>query len=155
IARRWTALCLLANHGRFVADEAALGLNDLDALKPARVEGAERVRDVEGGALLLGFHLGPPRIWLSLRAAGLPARMVARFEESRRDPRWSKVVATGDVIPMPRDEAGRLQALYRIRSLLRQKALVMMPADGNYGREAFRLELPGRPLIVRGGWLTL
>jgi lauroyl/myristoyl acyltransferase len=32
---------------------------------------------------------------------------------------------------------------------------VYLMADGPFGREAFRIELPGRPLIVRSGWLAL
>lgn len=154
-ARRWTALSLLANHGRYVADEAMLGVQDT-CVEPGAVtiEGADLLRQVSSGALLMGFHLGPPRIWTALRAAGFPVRMVARFEESRGDARWADVLAAGDVIALPRDQAGRLRALYRIRSLLAQNALVFLPADGIYGREAFRIELPGGPLILRGGWLA-
>lgn len=155
-ACRWTALSLLANHGRSVADEAMLGVQDTGR-EPGLVtiEGADLLRQVSSGALLMGFHLGPPRVWTALRAAGFPVRMVARFEESRRDARWADVLAAGDVIALPRDQAGRLRALYRIRSLLAQNALVFMPADGIYGREAFRIELPGGPMILRGGWLAL
>jgi lauroyl/myristoyl acyltransferase len=153
---RWTALRLLANHGRAIADEAMLGVCDpVEDAASMAIEGADRLRAVTSGALLLGFHLGPPRIWLGLRAAGLPVRMVARFEESRRDARWAGLIEAGEVIALPRDEAGRLQALYRIRSLLANNALVCIPADGIYGREAFRIDLPGRPMIVRGGWLAL
>ena len=52
----------------------------------------------------------------------------------------------------PRD---RLAGLYQIRGMLRDGALVFLTADGQFGREAFRLELLGGPLIVRTGWLTL
>jgi lauroyl/myristoyl acyltransferase len=32
---------------------------------------------------------------------------------------------------------------------------VYLTADGPFGREAFQIDVPGRALLVRAGWLTL
>ena len=74
-AGQWRlAVTLLANHGRFVAEEAVLGARSLgDLAQNVSVSGAERLANLqESGALLLGFHLGPPKTWLVLRALGYP-----------------------------------------------------------------------------------
>lgn len=42
-----------------------------------------------------------------------------------------------------------------MRDLLRSGALVYLRADGPFGREAFRFDLPGESMIVRAGWLAL
>lgn len=155
-ARRRIALALLANHGRFVAAEAMLGVKRPDDLgRGVVVEGAEHLRDA-AGAILLGFHLGPPRTWLTLRALGYPVRFAGRLDAARRDPRWQQAIAEADVIRLPEGDArDRLAGLYRIRNLLREGGLVYLTADGPFGREAFRIDLPGGPLVVRAGWLAL
>lgn len=157
VASRWIAVQMLANHGRFAAEEALLGVRSLEALGASVVlEGAEQLERITGGALLLGFHLGPPRTWLMLRALGRRVSMAARFENAVGDPRWAEMLKAGDIIPLPEaDGAARLQALYRIRALLGRNTSIFMTADGPLGREAFRLPLPGMPLIVRAGWLSL
>ncbi len=156
-ARRRIAVALLANHGRFVAAEAMLGVKSpADLGRDVVVEGAEHLRAVAAGALLLGFHLGPPRTWLTLRALGYPVRFAGRLESARRDPQWRQALAAGDVIRLPDgDPRERLLGLYRIRNLLRDGGMVYLTADGPFGREAFRIDLPGGPLIVRAGWLAL
>lgn len=156
-ARYRMALALLANHGRFVAEEALIGIESSDELaRDIVVEGAERLSGLPHGALLLGFHLGPPKTWLCLRAAGLPVRFAGRLESVAGDPRWDEALASGAVIRLPEGDAqARLRGLMRMRQLLQAGALVYVTADGPFGREAFNIDLPGGPLAVRHGWLAL
>ncbi len=155
-ARRRMALAVLANHGRFVAAEAMLGVARLDDLsRDVDVVGAEHLR-ARHGALLVGFHLGPPRTWLTLRALGYPVRFAGRLTYAARDPAWTQALASGAVVRLPEGEPGeRARALYGIRRLLRNGGLVYVTADGPFGREAFQVQLPGGPLAVRTGWLAL
>jgi hypothetical protein len=44
----------------------------------------------------------------------------------------------------------RLGGLYQIRDLRRNGPLVYLTAESPFGREAFRLDLPGAPMVVRG-----
>jgi hypothetical protein len=151
------ALGLLANHGRFVGEGALLGVPRLEELgRRAVIEGADRLRGLETGALLLGFHLGPPHAWLVLRASGLNVSFVGGLGSMQEGTILHAMRRGGDVIQMSKDDAvGRTQGLYRIRKLLNDGALVNMTADGPSGSEAFRIDLPGGPLVVRSGWLAL
>lgn len=156
--RAWRlAFDLLANHGRFVADEALVGLESgADLAGGVDVSGSEHLAAVSGGALLVGFHLGPPKTWLRLRALGYPVRFAGRLEGVSDDPRWQAALETGTVIRMPEgDVQERLRGLMRIRQLLRAGSLVYVTADGPFGREAFSIDLPGAPLVVRQGWMAL
>jgi lauroyl/myristoyl acyltransferase len=151
------AVALLANHGRFVAQEAMVGISDLHDLRcGVVVEGAEHLRAADAGAILLGFHLGPPRTSFVLRALGYPVHFAGRLEAARDDARWDAALEAGDVIRLPggtpRD---RVQGLYRIRNLLHEGKLVYLTADGPFGREAFRIDVPGGSIVVRVGWLAL
>jgi lauroyl/myristoyl acyltransferase len=150
------ALALLANHGRFCGEEAFIGVSSMDDLRRGVVlEGAAHL-DAVGGAILLGFHLGPPRTWFRLRALGYPVRLAGRLEGSAGDPRWVEALGERDAVRLPGGApAARLAGLHQVRGLLREGALVFLTADGPFGREAFRLDLPGGPLVVRGGWLAL
>jgi lauroyl/myristoyl acyltransferase len=151
------AFDLLANHGRFVAEEALVGLESSDELAAGvELRGAEHLAALGGGALLVGFHLGPPKTWLRLRALGYPVRFAGRLEGAADDPRWQAAIANGAVIRLSAGDAqARLHGLMRIRQLLRGGALVYVTADGPFGREAFSIDLPGEPLVVRQGWLAL
>jgi len=151
------ALALLANHGRFCGEEAFVGVSSADAVRRDVVlEGADHLRAAGAGAILLGFHLGSPRPWFRLRAMGYPVRLAGRLEASVDDPRWSEALAAREAVRLPDGTPrARLAGLYQIRDLLRGGALVFLTADGPFGREAFRLDLPGGPLIVRTGWLAL
>ena len=151
------ALALLANHGRFCGEEAFVGVSSVDDVRRDVVlEGAGHLRAVSDGAILLGFHLGPPRTWVRLRALGYPVRFGGRLEGSVRDPRWAEALKAYEAVRLPGGAPrARLPGLYQLRELLRGGALVFLTADGPFGREAFRLELPGGPLVVRAGWLAL
>jgi hypothetical protein len=156
LASHRLAMRLLTTHGRFVAEEALLGMQDVSEVGvPATVVGLEHMAGCTSGALLIGFHLGPPHAWLMLRARGLHVRKVSLLNAARADPRWSGLVSSGEVVVFPEDDrAARIQALYRIRTLLNANACIHLTADG-YGREAFTLDLPGAPLTVRAGWFSL
>ena len=156
--RSWRlALALLANHGRFCGEEAFVGATGPDAVRrQVVVEGAEHLDAARAGAMLLGFHLGSPRTWFRLRALGYPVRLAGRLEGSVGDPRWAAALEARDAVRLPDGTArDRLTGLYQIRELLRGGALVFLAADGPFGREAFRFDLPGGPLVVRRGWLAL
>lgn len=155
--RAWRlALALLANHGRFCAEEAFLGASSFDDVRrDVVVEGRDRL-GVAGGAILLGFHLGSPRTWYRLRVLGYPVRPATRLEQSVGDARWTAALEARDAIRLPGGAPqNRLRGLYQIRDLLRNGAMVFLTGDGPFGREAFRIDLPGRPLVVRRGWLAL
>jgi lauroyl/myristoyl acyltransferase len=157
-AARWRlALAILANHGRFVADEAMLGVRELNELRlGTEIRGAEHLRAADPGAILLGFHLGPPRTPYILQAFGYPVRSAGRLEDARHEGQWAGAVEAETAIRLPAGAAlERAHGLHRIRNLLRHGALVFLTADGPFGREAFRIDLPGGPLVVRIGWLAL
>lgn len=152
LGARVRAARLLANHGRFIALEAMLGTRTLEALRAStEVVGAERL---SGGGIALGWHLGPPRTWLTLRAHGVPV-----VATTRRTPRDGSALASwtaeGSVVYVPLGDAeGRVNGLYRLRKVLATGGLVYMQADGPSGTELVRLDVPGRP-IVRNGWFRL
>lgn len=156
LARQRLALAVLANHGRYVAEEALTTDRGGDGRRIV-LEGAEHLARLEGaGALLLGFHLGPPNAWFALRALGYPVRIAGRFAAAPNASRWQEALSAGDAIPLSNGApAARVESLYQLRGLLRDGALVYMTADGPFGREADRLALPGGAMIIRGGWLAL
>ena len=156
--RPWRlVLTLLANHGRYCAEEAFLGVPTLDAAaRQVVVDGADHLPESGTGAILLGFHLGPPRIWVHLRTLGYPLRFGGGLVTSVWDPRWKELLEAGKVIYLPRGApSNRVSGLYRLREHVRTGELVFLTGDGPFGSEAFRFDLPGGPLIVRNGWLAL
>jgi hypothetical protein len=151
------ALALLANHGRFCAEEALVGVRTTAAPSDdVVVEGAEHLPAPGTGAILLGFHLGPPRTWYHLWTLGYPIRLGGALVTSIGDRRWQGLIDSGEIVYIPGGAAaGRVPGLFQIRDLLRRGEMVYLAADGPYGREAFRVDLPGGPLIARTGWLVL
>ena len=153
--RRRLAAQMLINHGRFVAGEALLGVGDISELAlNVRVDGRQHL-DGHRGVLLLGFHLGPPKIWLALRALGLPVIFAGNLAALRHDARWQHAMAAGAAIDLSGSIEARTAALYRIQKEVRGGALCYLTADGPFGREAFSIDLPGRAMVVRSGWLAL
>lgn len=148
---------VLSNHGRFVADEAMLGMRTVEEFgRDAEIIGRERLDRLEGGALLLGFHLGPPRTPIVLRSLGYPVKFAARMEAAVGDARWQPAFDTMEAVRLPGGAPReRAEGLHRVRALLRDGALVYLAADGPFGREAFRIDLPGRALSIRPGWMSL
>lgn len=154
--RRQLATALLLNHGRYVAGEALLGVRDVNALGARlRIEGREHV-DAHRAALLVGFHLGPPKIWLALRAAGFPVIFAGNLSARARDPRWQRAIAGGVAVDLGDTLEQHTAAMLRIRKALqRDGTLCYLTADGPFGREAFRIDLPGRAMVIRAGWLRV
>ena len=146
------ALRVLATHGHFLALEAMLGTRTLEALRASTdVVGRERL---SAGGIALGWHLGPPRTWLTLRAHGVPVVATTRRMpvEGTALAAW---IADGSVVHVPLGEAaGRVDGLYRLRKVLAASGLVYLQADGPSGTELCRLDVPGGP-IVRTGWFRL
>ncbi len=156
-SRTRLALALLANHGRYVAQEAMVGLDSEDAVRRGSVvQGIEHLAGAEaGGALLLGVHVGPPRAWLMLRAHGVPVSFAIR-ENAGRGARWDAWCRDGVVVPLPYGAPEtRVQGLYALRRLLADGRYVFLAADGPFGAELFRLDLPGYAPIIRSGWFTM
>lgn len=155
-SRTRLALALLANHGRYVAQEAMVGFESEGALRQGSVvRGAEHLTAEAGGALLVGLHVGPPRAWLVLRAHGVPVSFAIR-ETAGRGARWDAWRRDGVVVPLPYGSPeSRVQGLYTLRRLLAGGRFVFLAADGPFGAELCRLPLPGFAPVLRSGWFAL
>lgn len=151
------ALGLLANHGRFVVDELVLPLmSDAEIAERMLVEGRPHLDGLAGGgAILLVFHLGPPGAWRALRARGYRIHASVRSRTVlQRDA--SSALDDGSMIGFDDGDATtRVSALFRMRRLLADGALVVLAADGPFGHEAFRFDVDGAPLLIRRGWIAL
>jgi len=152
------ALRLLANHGRFVAQQRLVGLRDPATLRErVRVTGEEHlVAAVAGaGTMLLGFHVGPPCSSLALQLLGYPVRTIDDLIYCPREGlEPDRLAEWRSPMPMDRKES-RAVALHEARRHLAGQGLVHVLATGRWGAEAFRIALPGGPVIIRNGWLAL
>jgi lauroyl/myristoyl acyltransferase len=156
--RRWRlALSACAHHGRFLARQALVGIRSPEAFgRHVVVTGAEHLAAAPSGAILLGFHLGPPCVSVALRTAGHRVAWMGGGRSSRSwsNDAWQRFVrAVGD-IPLTGRRESRGPALHRAHRLLRDGGRLYMMADGG-GRDAFRVALPGRSARIRSGWLVL
>lgn len=158
---RWgLAVSICAHHGRVVARLAALGLRDPAALRPCLViRGEEHLRSVTGGAILLGFHLGMPIADVILRMLGYRVRWLGGQRASGRwsTPAWRPFLDPNEDLVLSAG-GGQAGVLRRACQALLEGEKAYVTADGvigGSGREAFRVPLPGGPLVVRSGWLTL
>jgi hypothetical protein len=155
--RRWRlALALCAHHGLVVARSGAVGLRDPRALVPrVAVQGAEHLAARSGGTILLGFHLGMPSCDVMLRMMGYRMHWLGGGRTSGGWARkaWQPFLdPSGELALAPASARGGI--LRRACRLLLDGEIVCMTADG-FGREAFRVPLPGGPAVVRSGWLSL
>jgi len=161
-ARRYRlALSLLALRGRFVARGALVGARSVDdVLRQFDVRGLDHLRAVSGAVILLGFHVGPPYSYLALRATGRPVSVLALRclpEKWSRDI-WRRPESDNQDLVVGRDEFSRATMLHRAQQVLQGGGALYMTADTvpeGAGREAFRLTVHGREVVVRSGWLTL
>jgi len=156
VARTWSAahtrsrwdryrltFALFANHGRFLADEIRFWRDEAEGLtRDVTIEGREHLDALQGGAILLGLHIGPPVTGRTLAALGYPVRTAGRLGDA---------YDAGGKTATPRERADGLQ---QARVLIRNGTWLYMAADGR-GREAFRIAVPGREAIIRAGWLAL
>jgi hypothetical protein len=126
------------------------------------LRGREHLDAAAGGpTLLLGFHVGSPLTKWALTAHGYDCIVAG-------DGRWDPVkraTPRRGWVPAPEAEAGlwldaggpaqRSIVLYRLRGLLLANRTVRLLADGEHGRELFRLPVPAGSLVVRAGWWLL
>ena len=157
------ARALCANQGRFLARGALVGIRDPELLeRHVAVRGEEHLRGPGGcGTLLIGFHLGPRNAYLALRAAGHALTWMGGQTTSGA---WARSIRDRyqrpgqDLLPPAREHLAsdltRVRLLYRARRILLDGGRVFIGADG-VGVEAFALPLPGGPLSIRAGWLSL
>ena len=156
---RWRlALSACAHHGRFVARQMLLGLRTPEDLRRRVVLlGEEHLNAVSKGAILLGFHLGPPGAAVALRSAGHRVIWMGGMRTSRSwsSEAWRPVRELVDDLSTSAEPTVVGGTLYRARQLLLDGGLIYITADGVKGREAFRVELPGGAARIRSGWLVL
>ena len=109
------------------------------------------------GTILLGFHLGPPNVDVTLRILG---QKLAWLGSSRNSWVWSSeawqpLSDPRENLAPPGDEWFWPGYLYRARRILLDGGALFIMADSWVGREAFRVPLAGGPMIIRSGWLSL
>ena len=151
------AVSLCAFQGRFRARHALLGLRTPeDLFRHVRIVGEEHLRR-SSGAMLLGFHLGPPAVGEAICAAGYHVTSIGgeRHSRSWSSRAWAPIRAKAESLArseMPSVFGG---TLYRARRRLLDGDAIYITADGN-GREAFAVLIPGGPtLSIKSGWLVL
>lgn len=158
-AGRWRlALSSCEHHGRFVARRVLLGIRSPeDVRRHVVVRGGEHLSSLATGALLIGFHLGPPGPAVMLRVAGYEATWMGRPRASRSWSReaWRRIQRSHDALTILNEAGAEGGLLYRARRLLLGGGTIYVAADGNRGREAFRVSVPGGTLFIRSGWLVL
>ncbi len=153
---RWPlALALLANHGRFVAQERLVGVRDPRRLRERLdIVGGEHLAAARarGGVILLGFHVGPPGSSLALRLLGYPVASWHQLVEAA----GGAPVGGSPSVSISGAAAGRgAAALHQARRHLAGGGVLYVTADGPHGTEACRLPMPGAPIVIRSGWLVL
>jgi lauroyl/myristoyl acyltransferase len=152
------ARSLSAHYGRFVARSALLGIRDPESLRRlVEVRGTEHLDRAGQGVILLGFHLGPPHSYMALRIAGYRLTWVGGRAGT---PLWCQEIRKLYLDPQENlfysdDRRSWVRLLYQARQHLRRGESVFISADGEHGRVAFQMSLPGRPALIRNGWLAL
>jgi lauroyl/myristoyl acyltransferase len=156
---RWRlALATSAHHGRAVARSAIVGLRDPATLRPSLVlRGEEHLRSASGGVILLGFHLGMPNSDVALRQMGHRVRWMGgrRILGLWTRPAWQPYLDQNEDLVIVEGPGAQGGVLRRACRALLDGETLYVTADGGRGREAFRVPLPGAPMVVRAGWLTL
>lgn len=147
-----------AFRGRWVARAALLGVRSPDELiRRAVIRGEEYLAAAPKGTILLGFHLGPPNVDVTLRILG---QKLAWLGSSRNSWVWSSeawrpLSDPRENLAPPGDKWFWPGYLYRARRILLDGGALFIMADSWVGREAIRVPLPGGPMIIRSGWLSL
>jgi len=156
---RWRlARALCANHGRFVARSALVGIRDVETLRRSiSVRGGAHLAAVPGAAILLGSHLGPAGSYLALRVMGHRLTWVGGRGASGA---WSREIRARYQSPAESrffadDRLAWTRRLYQARRMLLSGERVFISADGE-GGSAFAVPLPGGGSTAVGtGWLAL
>jgi hypothetical protein len=151
---------LCAFLGRWVARTRALGVRHPEDLRETLVvEGREHLDAVTGGAILLGFHVGPPGGGdLTFRVMGCPVSFVGWTDRAASLGWWSedwRPFVEPEPLSFAAFQSERWTAvLYTARRRLLTGEKIHILADG-FGREAFRLPLSVGALSIGGGWIAL
>ena len=160
--RRWRlAFSALAMRGRFVARGALIGMRSLDdILRQYTVVGQEHIRAAPGATILLGFHFGPPYSYIALRATGRAVTLLGLkgIPDQWTQGTWDRSGTDNQDLLITNDGVSRATMLHRAQHVLRQGGTLYVTADtvkGVEGREAFRLPIHGRDVVVKSGWLAL
>jgi lauroyl/myristoyl acyltransferase len=138
---RWRLAARLCScYGRFVARLMLVGFRDPDHLRAQVIlRGEEHLQAAAGrGAILLGFHLGPPGAAIALRVRGHRLTWARGWGDSQGGlrPAWRRFHEEGEMLSL-------------------DGGLVYITGDGGKGREAFKVPVPARPIVIRSGWLAL
>lgn len=151
------AVELLFRWGQSVAEAAMVGVRSpADFLQGFAVENLAGAEAPGPGALLVGFHIGPPGSWLALRAHGHAVTFAgARLENGRLREVASALGVVDALTVRGQPGEGSPGALYEMRRRLLAGETIWVAGDGFTGRLALRLEVPGGIVQVRGGWLAL
>lgn len=155
------ALAVSAFRGRWIARSRLLGVRSPAELRPrVVVEGLDRLTSLPAGAIVLVFHLGPPHVDVALALSGTRVRYIGgRHDRIALAAWWNdawRPLMTASPLSSAAGDATRWPAvLYSARQTLLAGGTISIMADSAIGRELFRIPLPGTPMIVRGGWLTL
>jgi len=157
--RPWRlAAAVCAFRGRWVARWRLVGIRAPEQLRRnLTVEGAEHLVAVEGGAILLEFHLGPPGVELPLRALRYEVRHVGWHDRPAGwwNEAWRPLLAPDDLSTAAEDPKKWPAVLYKARQTLLDGGKICIMADSEQGQEVFRIALPGGPMMIRPGWVTL
>jgi len=155
---RWRlALSCCAHHGRFLARQALLGIRTPEDLRRHVIlKGEAHLTAASTGAILLGFHMGPPGVAVALRALGHPVMWMGglRAFRTRWNEAWQPFRQASDTLSLSRSSASPGGVLYRARRLLLDGGTLYVAAEG-WGREAFQVALPGGSARIRSGWFVL
>jgi hypothetical protein len=127
-------------------------------LRPSLVlRGEEHLRSASGGVILLGFYLGMPNTDVALRLMGHRVRWLGgrRILGLWTRPAWQPYLDQSEDLVIVESPGARGGVLRRACRALLDGETLYLTADGGGGREAFRVPLPGAPMVVRAGWVTL
>jgi hypothetical protein len=145
------ALAVCAFRGRWVARSTLLGVRSPgELIRRAVIRGEEYLAAGPKWTILLGFHLGPPNVDVTLRILG---RKLAWLGSSRNSWVWSSeawrpLSDPRENLAPPGDEWFWPGYLYRARRILLDGGALFIMADSWVGREAIRVPLPGGPMII-------
>jgi len=159
--RPWRlAAAVCAFRGRWVARWRLLGLRSPEQLRRSlAVEGEEHLTGVQGGAILLEFHLGPSGVELPLKLLRHQVRHVGWHDRSAAAGWWSDawrpIMVSDELSNAAQDPRKWPAVLYKARQTLLDGGKICIMADSEEGQEVFRVPLPGGPMVIRAGWLTL
>ena len=156
---RWRlALSCCAHHGRFVARQAFLGIAAPEDLRRHLVlEGETHLAAATSGAILLGFHMGPPAVAAALQVLGHRVTWMGgrRAFRTRATEAWQSFQRESDSLAVSRRSESPGAALYRARRLLLERGVLYVAGEGRAGRVAFDVALPGASARIRSGWIVL